>query len=180
MITSRSELKSYIEQDLKKNYLRKRFAFLDKTRRYIILLRKAEYHMNTNHKLRALFYRYKFYKMSNKLLTFIPCNAFGPGLSIGHFGCIYVNQNTKVGCNCRIHEMVNIGATNGENKSPILGNNIYIGSGAKIIGDIHIADNVAIGAGAVVVKSIDEPNTTWGGVPAKKISDNDSSIHLKK
>ena len=47
---------------------------------------------------------------------------------------------------------------------------MYIGSGAKIIGDIKIASNTVIGAGAVVVKSIEEENTTWAGVPAKMIN----------
>jgi serine O-acetyltransferase len=72
---------------------------------------------------------------------------------------------------------VNIGSTNGS-KAPKLGNNVFIGTGAKIIGDITIADNVAIGANAVVVKSITEPGTTWGGIPAKKISDHDSRSNM--
>lgn len=53
-----------------------------------------------------------------------------------------------------------------------------MGSGAKIIGDIRIADGVAIGANAVVVKSIIENNTTWAGVPARKVSNNASLINM--
>ena len=53
-----------------------------------------------------------------------------------------------------------------------------MGDGCKIIGNITIADNVAIGANAVVVKSITEPGTTWGGIPAKKISSNNSWSNL--
>ena len=44
---------------------------------------------------------------------------------------------------------------------------MFLGSGARLIGDISIADDVAIGAGAVVVKSIDESDTTWGGSCSK-------------
>ena len=55
-----------------------------------------------------------------------------------------------------------------------LGANSFIASGAKILGAIVIADDVAIGANAVVVKSITESGTTWAGVPARKISDNNS------
>ncbi len=179
MIRTKKDLKEYIEADLKNNYLRKKFKFFDVTRKYLILLRTTEYHINNKHKLRVLFCKWRFSLLSNKLLTFIPYNSFNKGLSIGHFGCIYVNPATKVGENCRINEMVNIGATNGSKNAPILGNNVYIGSGAKIIGDISIASDVAIGAGTVVVKDIAEPNTTWGGVPAKKISDNGSHSNLK-
>ena len=50
----------------------------------------------------------------------------------------------------------------------------------KIIGDVTIANNVAIAANAVVVKSILEENTTWGGVPARKISDNGSPFPMKR
>lgn len=59
-----------------------------------------------------------------------------------------------------------------------IGDNCYLGSGAKIIGDIRIADGVAIGANAVVVKSIIENNTTWAGVPARKVSNNASLINM--
>ena len=108
----------------------------------------------------------------------LPLNIFDEGLSIAHYGALVVNTRARVGKNCRVHAMVVIGATNGDPAAPIIGDNVYIGAGAKIIGDIRIADGVAIGANAVVVKSIDEPNTTWGGVPARKISDRSSKSNL--
>ena len=55
---------------------------------------------------------------------------------------------------------------------------MFLGSGAKVIGDIQIADDVAIGANAVVVRSITEPGTTWAGVPARKISGKSSHENL--
>ena len=108
----------------------------------------------------------------------ISINSFGPGLSIAHYGTIVVGSNARIGANCRIHVGVTIGATNDEKDATIIGDNVYIGTGAKIIGKIKIADNVAIGANAVVVKDILEPGITVGGVPAKKISCNDSSSNL--
>ena len=119
----------------------------------------------------------KFHKQSLKLGFSIPLNAFGPGLAIVHYGTIVVSSAAKIGKNCRLHEGVNIGATNGSTLAPEIGDNVFIGSGAKIIGDISIADNVAIGANAVVVKSITEVGT-YGGIPAKKISDNDSRSNM--
>ena len=178
MIKSRDNLKEYLAADFANNTL-KRIKCLDWTRKYLILLRKSEFHMNTGHKIRFAFYRLRLYLFSRKTTTFIPPNCFDKGLSIGHFGCIYVNKTARIGKNCRIHECVNIGATNGSKDSPVIGDNVFIGTGAKIIGAIHIANDVAIGAGAVVVKNIDEPSTTWGGVPAKKISNNDSHSNLK-
>ena len=99
-------------------------------------------------------------------------------MSIAHAASIVVNDNAKVGKNCRIHEGVTIGATNGEKKAAIIGDNCFIGSGAKIIGNISIGDNVAIGAGAVVVKSFEGSNITLGGVPARIISQNSSKSNL--
>lgn len=111
--------------------------------------------------------------MSLKLGFSIPLNCFGPGLSIAHYGCLVVG-NAKVGKNCRIQEDVNIGATGGIPQAATIGDNVFIGTGAKIIGKIHIANNVSIGAGSVVVKDIDEEGCTVAGVPARVISKNGS------
>ena len=59
-------------------------------------------------------------------------------------------------------------------KAPVIGDNVYIGAGAKIFGDIFIADGIAIGANSVVNKSFSEPNVTIAGNPAKIISDKGS------
>ena len=64
---------------------------------------------------------------------------------------------------------VNIGANGGSDKAPIIGNDVYIGPGAVIYGDIRIADGCYIGANAVVNKSIVEPHSVVVGAPAKII-----------
>ncbi|MBR4033228.1 MAG: serine acetyltransferase, partial [Clostridia bacterium] len=124
--------------------------------------------------------RITFKSLSMKLGFSIPAGVFAEGLSIAHYGTIVVSSQASVGKNCRIHEGVNIGATNGSSLAPRIGDNVFIASGAKIIGDVTIADDVCIGANAVVVRSITESGTTWGGVPAKKISDNDSHSNLPR
>ena len=78
---------------------------------------------------------------------------------------------------CRVQEGVTIGATDGSKKAPQIGEYVYIGSGAKIIGDISIVAHSQIAAGAVVVKDAIEVGT-YGGVPARKISEHDSSKNL--
>ena len=186
MITTKKELKYYLEQDalaLNRKGRKKPKLFGDEIWKFQITLRKTEYYSNLYKSskkhviLSYLMYRMKFHKQSLKLGFSIPLNAFGPGLAIVHYGTIVVSTAAKIGKNCRLHEGVNIGATNGSTLAPKIGDNVFIGSGAKIIGDISIADNVAIGANAVVVKSITEVGT-YGGIPAKKISDNDSRSNM--
>lgn len=136
-------------------------------------LRKFEYYHNCKNKGLTKFYclylKYKFRKISLKLGFSIPINTIGPGLSIVHYGPIVINIATKVGKNCRIHPCVNIGASGGKAEAPQIGDNVYIGPGAKIYGDIKIANNIAIGANAVVNKSFNDENIAIAGVPAKSI-----------
>ena len=119
----------------------------------------------------------KYYKLKYFILSIlcgfsIPINVFGKGLSIAHIGTIVVNGSTHIGENCRIHACVNIGTVPGVNGvAPTIGNNVYIGPGAKIYGNIRIASGIMIGANAVVNKSFDEENICIAGVPARKISD---------
>jgi serine O-acetyltransferase len=110
------------------------------------------------------------HKLATKLGLTVPKNVFGPGLCMVHYGTIVVSPQAKVGANCRIHPSTSIGDYNG---SPTIGDNVYIGPGAKIFGNIKIGNNVAIGANAVVNKNIPH-NVTIGGIPAKIISDKSS------
>ena len=71
------------------------------------------------------------------------------------------------GRNCRLHPSTSIGDYNGV---PCLGDNVYIGPGAKIYGPVTLGDNVAVGANAVVNKSFGS-NVTLGGVPARIIAE---------
>lgn len=157
--------------------------FLDDVWRYQILLRKLEYRLVRRgliNRIVAGFTKLRFKRLGVRLGFTVDPYVFGPGLSIAHYGSLTVNPNAKVGSNCRIHEGVTIGATNGSDKAPIIGVNCFIGSGAKVIGDIIIGDNVAIGAGAVVVNSYADSNITLGGVPAKIISNNGSDSNIVK
>ena len=187
MINTKEDLKYYLEQDrlnLKVKTKKPRRG-LDEIWRYEIVLRYFEYYLNKEKKnlfdkLRLRHYRKLHHKLSIKYTTSIPPNVTGPGLSIGHIGTIYLNSKSKVGKNLRIQSGVTVGGAAGKDKLPILGDNIYLGSGCKVIGPVEIANDVAIGANAVVTKSILEPGTTWAGVPAKKISNNNSHAYMSK
>ena len=181
MIRTKEEYYKYLEVDkiaLGKKESKRPKIIGDEIWKFQILLRKCEYYTNcksgTINKILFYYHKLRFKKASIKLGFTIPLNVFGQGLSIAHYGTIVVNENAKIGQNCRIHEGVTIGATGGNPKAAKIGDNVFIGSGAKIIGDITIGNNTAIGANAVVVKSYEENNITLVGLPAKKVSNQGS------
>lgn len=187
MILTRKDLKEYLKMDAVacgRKTTRAKF-YGDDVWKYTIALRKWEYYHNlTGAKkmilmpLRVLSHM-RYHHMCVKLCTQVSINVFDKGLSIAHYGNICVHTNARVGKNCRIHHGVTIGS-NWDDGAAIIGDNVFIGAGAKIIGKVKIADDVLIGANAVVIKDILESGTTWGGVPARKISDNSSRNFLKK
>lgn len=102
--------------------------------------------------------------------------TFGPGLKIGHYGNVVVNGRTRIGKNCEIQMGVNIGIHKGE--VPVIGDNVYIGPGAKIFGGIRIGNNVSIGANAVINKDIPD-NCVVVGVPGEIIK-TDAKHNVRK
>ena len=103
----------------------------------------------------------------------------GSGFFISHFGGIIVNPNCIIGKNLNINQGVTLGQVNrGKKKgSPIIGDNVYIATGAKIIGAVKIGNNVAIGANCVVTKDIPN-NAVVVGVPGKVISYNGTKDYV--
>jgi serine O-acetyltransferase len=147
-----------------------------------IRLRKLELAINCSKNRIRILYRKMLYKKSSiKLGYSISPNTFGPGLSIAHRGTIVVNGGARIGSNCRIHVDVNIGTTPGKDSSaPVIGDNCYIGPGAKIFGPIKIGPNTVIGANAVVGSDFPEGYQTIAGVPAQVISGKSSDGMLVK
>lgn len=105
----------------------------------------------------------------------------GKGFYIGHWGGIVINPKAVIGENCNISQGVTIGIINSGEKAgvPTIGDRVYIGPGAKIIGNIKIGNDVAIGANAVVVSDVPD-GVTVGGIPAKIISQNNSSAYINR
>lgn len=138
-------------------------------------LRKVEFITNCKSgfwwRALLLYNRIKLRRLQVKLGFTIPINVFGPGLSIAHYGTIVVSEHASIGCNCRIHAGVNIGASTGKNGAPVIGDNVYIGPGAILFGNITIADNISIGANATVNKSFTKPNVVIAGTPAKVVKE---------
>lgn len=140
-------------------------------RKYTRLLRKEEKFTFTNpHPLLALCYKSCKNRLGSRLGFIISAGCFGEGLKLEHFGSVIVNPKARIGKNCIIHGNCCIGSTGGyPDDSPVIGDNVDIGQFAQILGGIRIADDVRIGAGAVVVKDVLTPGVTVVGVPAKVV-----------
>ncbi|MBR1578489.1 MAG: serine acetyltransferase [Bacteroidales bacterium] len=140
-------------------------------RRYLRFLRKEEkYTFTSSNKVLAFWYKGRKNRLGSRLGFIISAGCFGEGLQIEHYGSIIVNPKARIGKNCKIHGNCCIGSNGGyPDESPILGDHVDIGQGAQILGGIRVADNVRIGAGAVVVKDILTPGVTVVGIPAKSI-----------
>lgn len=176
-IKSKKDLNLFLRLDAEA--LRKKTNFKSRVKQVIspdpiwqfqCCLRHLEYYTNVKSFWNLpiwLWYKIKYKHLSIKLNYTIPINVIGPGLSIAHYGTIVISENAKIGRFCRIHACTNIGASKGNQEAPILGNNIYIGPGAIIYGNIMIADNVTIGANSTVNKSCEIKNVIIAGTPAK-------------
>ena len=97
-----------------------------------------------------------------------PGATIGKGLLIDHGSGVVIGETAEIGDNCTIYQGVTLGGT-GKDKGkrhPTLGNNVMVGSGAKILGPFKVGDNAKVAAGAVVLEEVPE-NCTAVGVPAR-------------
>lgn len=97
-----------------------------------------------------------------------PGATIGNNLFIDHGIGVVIGETAVIGDNVTIFHGVTLGGTGKEKgkRHPTIGNNVYIGSGAKILGNIKIGNNVKIGANSVILKNIKD-NTTVVGIPGK-------------
>lgn len=139
--------------------------------KYIKLLRRDEYYSNKSniiYKFLKIIIRRKRNRLGMKLGFSIPINVIDSGLKIWHYN-VTINGYAKIGKNCVFHGNNCVGNNSFSLSAPVIGNNVDIGVGAKIIGDIEIADDIVIGANSVVTKSFYEKGIVIAGIPAKKI-----------
>ena len=100
----------------------------------------------------------------------IPASAkIGKGLYVGHFGSIILHSQVVIGENCSLGPGIVIGTRGlGSKGVPIIGDHVYVGTGAKILGGIRIGNHVRVGANAVVLQDIPD-HCTVVGVPGRII-----------
>jgi serine O-acetyltransferase len=139
------------------------------------LLRRTEYWERCRRdpigRVVSAWLRYRCQRLGERFAYEIPRNVFGPGLSVAHFGTVTVNPAARVGRNCRLHSCT-IGEVAG--KSPVIGDDVHIGPGARVLGDVTVGERAVIAANAVVVKDV-PPGVTVGGVPARILTGRDST-----
>ena len=154
----------------------------DKLWKFQILYRKTEYHYNNReklwHKLAYLLTFFRFRRQRDRLCSELPLNVFAEGLVIWHGQNIIVNENARVGRNFSISAGCCIGQAKGQ--SPVIGDHVEMTLGSRVLGGVTITHDVTIGAGALVLKDIDTPYTTWGGLPARCISQNPNEYVAQK
>ena len=99
-----------------------------------------------------------------------PGATIGKGLFIDHGMGVVIGETTEIGDNCTLYQNVTLGGTGKEHgkRHPTLGNNVMVGSGAKVLGPFKVGDNARVAAGAVVLDEV-PANATAVGVPARVV-----------
>lgn len=108
-----------------------------------------------------------------------PAAVIGDGVFIDHGMGVVIGETTVIGDNCTIYQGVTLGGT-GKDKGkrhPTIGNNVVIGSGAKVLGPFKVGDNSKIAANAVVLSEVPE-NCTVVGVPGRIVKKNNVKINV--
>jgi len=134
------------------------------------------------HKISKLFYNRKHYFIARLISEFAkrrtgieihPGATIGKNLFIDHGMGVVIGETTIIKDNVTIFHQVTLGGTGKEKgkRHPTIGNNVLIGTGAKVLGNIIIGDNTKIGSNSVVLTDIEE-NSTVVGIPGKIIKKN--------
>ena len=170
MISSKNEYELFLRADSVANKFEiMPMKWINIRFRDLRCLRRYEYVVNCKPTLfivRKQLLRLILSQLSVKSGIQIPINTFGKGLYLPYHGTIVVNETARFGDFCVVQAGVNVSA------NVCGGNHIYFGTGCKIMKNVEIADDVIIGANAVVTKSVFEQNIVVAGIPAKKINNN--------
>jgi serine O-acetyltransferase len=126
-------------------------------------------------KLLLLRHRYKYG------IAIPEYTRIGPGLFINRFGGVMVNGDAIIGANCNLTHGSMLGQLNRGPRegSPILGDEVFLAAGSKVIGRVRIGDRAAVGANAVVTKDVPD-DAVVGGIPARIISTDGSAGYINR
>ena len=188
MITSKVMLKEYIAADKSRNMVNcsRKYLLIEPflslfgvvresfyVRKYLLVLRKLEYYTNVRThfgggNFMRIYYTIKWKRLSNKYGIYIHPNTVGKGLYIPHFnGGIQLNC-ISMGDFCSVSSGVVIGNKGSQDNRAIIGNNVGLTIGCKVIGKVVLGNNVIVAPNSVVIKNIPD-NAVVSGVPAKII-----------
>ena len=191
MIISKEDTKKYIETDIYRNLGSYNSKILRKVKKgkcgtvsLLYYYRICHYYCGIDKKniiqkfIHGIYYlRFKKYQDVCGIEMNQHMNI-GYGLRLPHKGGIILHPLSMIGNNCEIMQGVTLGNNIRKDVDgvPIVGNEVLLCAGAKIVGSVHVGDCSIVGANAVVIKDV-ESNTIVGGVPAKKIGNCDG-IHV--
>ena len=142
-----------------------------------------------NYRIAHFFHKHKLFflaRLISQIARFFtgieihPGAKIGKGLFIDHGMGVVIGETSEIGDNVTIYHGVTLGG-NGKTKGkrhPTVGNNVFIGTGAKVLGPINVGDNAKIGANAVVLHDVPK-NCTAVGIPAKIIKKNEEKNEKK-
>ena len=152
--------------------LNKLYAFLFEKQNAGRYWRFREKALRAKSKIGKAYYRHRVYRMESKLHAFIPLSAKIEGMPIFPHGLngIFISGGAKIGKECVIFHQVTIGSNtlDGSNVgSPTIGDHVYMGAGAKIIGNVRVGNNVRIGANCVVFEDV--PDNATVVLPAPRV-----------
>ncbi|MBQ6894028.1 MAG: serine O-acetyltransferase [Clostridia bacterium] len=151
-----------------------------------IFLLYSGLHAVANHRIAHVFYKLKLFFIArlisqiSRAITGIeihPGAKIGKGFFIDHGMGVVIGETTVIGDNCTIYQNVTLGGT-GKDKGkrhPTIGDNVMIGSGAKVLGPFTVGSNSKIAANAVVLSEVPE-NSTCVGVPARVVRINNKKV----
>ena len=145
-----------------------------------VLLTYPGFHARQFHRLAHTLYRWhipvlpRLLSHISRFLTGIeihPGAKIGEGFFIDHGMGVVIGETAEIGDNVTLYQDVTLGGTSQQKRKrhPTLGNNVVVGVGAQLIGDITIGDNTKVGAGSVVVTSV-PANATVVGVPGRVVA----------
>ena len=161
----RSDLDAFLERD---PAARSRFEvyFLYSGFKAIRAYRRANWFYRHNMKFLA-----RWISQSARRRTGVeihPGATIGKGLVIDHGMGVVIGETAIIGDNCTIYQNVTLGGTGKDHgkRHPTLGNNVLVGTGAKVLGPFNVGDNARIAAGAVVLSEVPADSTAVG-VPAR-------------
>ena len=153
-----------------------------------ILLTYSGVHAIMFYRISHWFYKQKLFtvaRMISQTARFItgieihPGAKIGKGLFIDHGMGVVIGETTEIGDNCLLYQGVTLGGTGKDHgkRHPTLGNNVMVGSGAKVLGPFKVGDNAKIASNAVVLEEVPE-NATAVGVPARIVRRNGEKVCL--
>lgn len=157
------------EQVFPSSYIH-RILMPNKIQLWLIAYRKLTFILGQPHSLLHpwnflyyIYYRYKYYFLSNATGFQIPPGYIGYGCRIGHWGSIVINGNGHIGNYCCLHNLV----TFADGGKKIIGDRCFIGTGVTIAKEVEIGDDCKLSANSFINKTFKRDCVLIGGVPAK-------------